>query len=129
MPELTTDHHKLLDYLRAHCRGAENAITVKHLGPALVMGHVRLREMIADLRDAGYVIGSQTTGPDRGYYLPLTYDEARRGVEHLRTRAREMGRRYAAQVRAIRRRYPPDLPPRRLPLRQPPSQPALPLAV
>jgi len=122
MSEITPN--QLLRYLQAHAVGRSNAVPSSTLEQALGLGPSKLREMLHELRTAGALIGSSMSSTSGGYYIPASYDEAYAGVQHLKSRIRELSRAYAGQVRAIKRQH-PSSPPKQLSPSPPPTQFAL----
>jgi len=108
-------------YLMAHAVGRANAVPSGVIQEALGLGASALREMLHALRVEGTLIGSSMSSTAGGYYIPADYDEAYEGVQHLKSRIRELSRAYAGQVRAIKRQH-PSSPPRQLSPSKPPVQ-------
>jgi hypothetical protein len=119
VPEITPS--TILRYLETHCLGRSAAQTEPVLSSALGVPGPTIRQLVHELRDAGELVGSGPTG----FYIPVTYDEARAGVEHLHSRLRSLAHTYAAQKSAIRRRW-PHTPVHPLPPSEPPTQAELP---
>jgi len=123
--ELTTLQSKVLTHLRDHAVGQGNAITAGALGQRFRVRSTVIRETISDLRLMEVeLIGSVSAGPDPGYFIPTTLEEARAGLLHLETRIAAMSKMAAAQRRELNRRWPHE-PAKQIPPRDPPTQHAL----
>ena len=96
----------LYRYLSANALGLENAITAQALADEWRVRPVVIRELIHDLRIEGAIIGSSSTGEHRGFFIPVSRDEALLGVDHLISRLRSLRDVHDAQLDAIGRRWP-----------------------
>ena len=71
-------------------KGRANAITCRQLA-ALLCVHPRLiSKWISEARRRGVLICASCSGPDRGYYLAQTREEAAEYIEGLKSRAIEI---------------------------------------
>ena len=85
----------VLDYIREHCRGRENAITAPDLTSKVTFrsgfhfSERMIREVISNLRKEGHPIASAVNEP-AGYFWPVTEDEARQVIGHFYSRLKEI---------------------------------------
>jgi hypothetical protein len=108
MPETPTVY-QLLRYLQLKASGLANAKTDGEITEALGIRSNRLREMVNLLRQTEHLIGSVCTGRVRGYFIPLTREEAYTGKSHLTSRIEALAEIDRAQQRALERAFPVQL--------------------
>lgn len=100
------DRQALIAYMKVNCTGAANAITLKQLSDALMMGgrERAMRQIISDIDGVEFVLG---TG-DGGQWIAEFYEEAEPGTARLGSQARTMqervDRRRAFANQRLRRR-------------------------
>ena len=71
---------QLLEYLRRHCHGRENAVSGKRLKKMFRVREAELRKMVHNLRVGGIPICSDRTG----YFFPANALEVIATIGHLR---------------------------------------------
>ena len=96
----------LYRWLTVNAFGADRARLAADIAETFGVRAVIIREVIHDLRLSGKLVGSSSTGRDRGYYLPRNRDEAVAGCGHLVSRVRSVAEVYEAQREAIQRTWP-----------------------
>lgn len=105
MPSAPPTTTTLLHYLRMHCMGLPAAMTAADLAAVFDVRPVLIRELVHKLRLHGVIIGSSSTGTDRGYYIPSNRQEALLGIDHLVSRVRSVAEVYEAQKAAIENQF------------------------
>ena len=78
--------------------GYEAPLPAKRLATYLGISERRVGALVAELRKAGYLVGS-TCGPDAGYFRCHNAEDVRRGMGHIIARASQS----LAVVRAVQR--------------------------
>jgi len=99
----------VLRYLQTNACGLAQAKIDREITAALGIRSTRLRDLINLLRGTEHLIGSICTGRIRGYFIPLTREEAYAGKAHLTSRIEALADIDRAQQRALDRAFPTQL--------------------
>lgn len=83
---LSNEAGVLVDWLRAHARGADYAKTARQIRAALGFNDRALRALANEAAAAGVLV----CAGQGGYFVPVTWDETRETVLRLRSQAVEM---------------------------------------
>jgi hypothetical protein len=79
----------IFNYLAANANGRGRAIKAGYLACVFSIPERNVRELIAEMREAGQPIASAVHEP-YGFYVPATYEEAEECLGHLYSRVEKI---------------------------------------